>query len=69
MSDPAQNKWLAIVAARLAGAAGAVFGVVLLARAETLGPKVLGVAIVLAALAMMAIVPASLARKWRTPPE
>ncbi len=69
MSDPAQSKWLAIVAARLAGAAGAVLGVVLLGRAETLGPKILGVAIVLAALAMMAIVPASLARKWRTPPE
>ena len=69
VSDPARNKWLAIVVARLAGAAGAVFGVVLLGRAETLGPKLLGFAIVLAALAMMAIVPASLARKWRTPPE
>lgn len=67
--DPARNRWLAIVATRLVGTAGAVFGVVLLGRAETLGPKVLGFAIVLAALAMMAIVPRSLARKWRTPPE
>ncbi len=69
MSDPARNRWLAIVVARLAGAVGAVFGVVLLGRAETLGPKLLGLAIVLAALAVMAIVPASLARKWRSPEE
>lgn len=69
MSDPAKARWLAINAARLVGATGAVFGVVLIGRAETIGPKLLGVAIVLAALAVMAVVPASLARKWRSPPE
>lgn len=68
MSDPAAPRYFAIVAARIAGAAGAVLGVVLIARAASWEPKLLGVAIVLAALAMMAIVPASLARRWRTPP-
>jgi zinc transporter ZupT len=65
----ARNRWLTLTLTRLAGSAGAVFGVVLLGRAQTMGPKILGVAIVLAALAMIAIVPRSLARRWRTPPE
>ena len=69
MNDPARGRYFAIVATRIAGAAGAVLGVVLLARAPTIGPKLLGVAIVLSAMAMMAIVPRSLARRWRTPPE
>lgn len=69
MSDPARNRWLAIVGSRIAGAIGGAFGVVLLGRAETLGPKLLGVAIVLSALVMIAILPRSLARRWRTPPE
>lgn len=65
----ARNRWLTLTLTRLAGSAGAVFGVVLLGRAQTMGPKILGVAIVLSALAMIAIVPRSLARRWRTPPE
>jgi len=71
MTDPdttARNRWLAITLARIAGSAGAVLGVILLARAPTIGPKILGAAIVLSALAMMAIVPRSLAHRWRTPP-
>ncbi|MES2755311.1 MAG: hypothetical protein V4659_11665 [Pseudomonadota bacterium] len=67
--DPARNRWLAIVATRLAGSAGAVFGVILLARAQTNPERVLGAAIVLAALYLIATVPRALARKWRTPPE
>ncbi|MFA6112993.1 MAG: hypothetical protein WC729_03355 [Sphingomonas sp.] len=72
MSDPdttARNRWLAMTLTRVAGSAGAIFGVVLLGRAQTLGPKILGVAIVLSALVMIATVPRSLARRWRTPPE
>jgi hypothetical protein len=65
----ARRRWLAITAARFAGFAGAMFGLVLLVRAETWPPKVLGIAIVLSAMAMIAIVPASLAHRWRTPPE
>ena len=64
----ARKRWLTITATRIAGSAGAVLGLVLLARAPTLAPKILGVAIVLSALAMMAIVPRSLAHRWRSPP-
>lgn len=66
MSDPARGRWAAIAAVRLAGAAGAVLGVVLLGRAQATGDRVLGVAIVLAALYMMATVPRALARRWRS---
>jgi hypothetical protein len=64
-----RGRYFAIVTTRIAGSAGAVFGIVLLARAHTVGPRILGVAIVLSALAMMALVPRSLAQRWRTPPE
>ncbi|WP_022687163.1 hypothetical protein [Sphingomonas phyllosphaerae] len=67
MSDPARARWAAIVGIRLAATAGALLGVVLLGRAQTLGPRVLGVAIVLSALWMMATVPRALARRWRSP--
>ena len=61
--------YFTLVAVRLIGAAGAVFGLVLLGRAIDLPTRLLGVAIVLSALAMMALVPRSLAARWRTPPE
>ena len=67
MSDPARSRWLAMVASRIAGAGGAVFGIVLSARAPDWPTKALGVAIVVSALAMMAIVPRSLAAKWKSP--
>ncbi len=65
----ARRRWFAILAARFAGFAGAVFGLVLVARAEAFAPKLLGVAIVLSAMAVIAIVPPALAHRWRTPPE
>lgn len=65
----ARNRYFTLVAVRLIGAAGAVFGLVLLGRAIDLPTRLLGVAIVLSALAMMALVPRSLAARWRTPPE
>jgi hypothetical protein len=64
----ARTRWLAIAATRIAGSAGAIFGIILVARAHTLVPKILGVAIVLSALLMIATVPRSLAHRWRTPP-
>ena len=69
MTDDAlvKRRWLAIVLVRLAGTAGAVFGLVLIGRAYLLGPKLLGAAIVLAALLMIALVPRALAHRWRTP--
>ena len=63
----ARQRWLAIVGSRLAGSAGAVFGLILAARSHDWPVKVLGVAITLSALAVIAIVPASLAHRWRTP--
>ena len=68
-ADPARRRWLALVLIRIGGAAGAVFGLALLARAPdgAWPAKALGIAIVLAALWMMAIVPRALARRWRSP--
>ena len=65
----ARDRWFAIVACRLAGVAGALFGLVLIGRATATGHKVLGVALVLSALIVIAVVPRALARRWRTPPQ
>jgi hypothetical protein len=66
MTDAARSRWLVLALIRLAGAMGAVLGVVLLARADDWGTRVLGVAIVLAALWMTATAPLALARRWRS---
>lgn len=66
--DPARTRWLAMVGSRIAGSLGAVFGLVLATRAHYWPTKALGVAITLSALAVIAILPASLAQRWRTPP-
>jgi hypothetical protein len=67
MNDPAFRRWGAIMAVRLVATAGAVFGVVLLGRATALGPRLLGLAIVVAALWVIATVPRALAHRWRSP--
>lgn len=64
----ARNRYFLIAGARIAGAAGAIFGFVLLGRAQQLPDRVLGVAIVISALIVMAVVPRALAARWRTPP-
>lgn len=66
-SDPAFPRWLALVLVRLATAAVAVLGVLLLANGEETGRKLLGGALVVVALWTMAIVPRALARRWRSP--
>jgi len=63
----ARRRWLALVSARIAGVAGAVLGLVLLARASQWPEKLLGAAIALSALVVMAVVPLHLARRWRSP--
>jgi hypothetical protein len=71
VTDPdatVRNRYLAITLTRLAGAAGALLGLVLIARADAPIPKVIGTALVLSALLMIAIVPRALAQRWRTPP-
>ena len=62
----ARNRWLMLVAIRIVTAMGAVFGVIVLARAPGTGMRVLGVAIVLSALFAMAVVPRGLTAKWRS---
>ncbi len=72
MSDEdarARGRYFMMAGARIAGVAGAILGLVLVARATTLAPKLLGTAIVLSALLMIAIVPRALAHRWRTPPQ
>lgn len=64
----AKRRWLAMTLTRVAGAAGAMFGLVLIGKAHTIGQQVLGIAIVLSALVMIAVVPRALAHRWRTPP-
>lgn len=66
--DPAQKRWLALVLVRVVATAGAVFGIVLLGRAQTTPDRVLGIAIVLAGLYVIAVVPRALAHRWRSPP-
>lgn len=62
----ARNRWFVIVATRLAAVAGAVLGLILIARATDWPDKALGVGLVLAALYMMAVVPRALAHRWRS---
>lgn len=65
----ARRRWFTIVATRIVATAGAVFGLVIAGRAGDWTTKGLGVAIILSAIYMMAVVPRSLARRWRSPPE
>lgn len=67
MNDPAFRRWLTLVAIRIAGALGGVFGVVLLGRSRDLAGQLLGAGIVAAALWMIATVPRALAHRWRSP--
>lgn len=62
----ARRHWIIIMAVRLIGVAGALFGVVLASRGVDWPHKALGVAIIVSALGMIAIVPAGLAHRWRS---
>ena len=62
----ARNRWFLLVAIRIATAMGAVFGLIVLARAPDTPMRVLGAAIVLSALYAMAVVPRGLTAKWRS---
>lgn len=59
-------RWFALAGVRIAGSLGAVLGVVLMARAHTVAPKLLGGALVLSALYMTASVSGALTRAWRS---
>jgi len=64
--EQARRRWAAIALVRLAGVAGAMLGLVLAARSVDWPSKLLGVAIVLSALVIIAVVPAGLAHRWRS---
>lgn len=66
--DIARKRYFLMIGVRLGGVAGALLGLVLIGRTQATAPKVLGIAIVLAALLLIALVPRALARRWRTPP-
>ena len=67
--DPARDRYFVIVGARMLGVAGALFGLVLLGRAVTLEHRIIGVGVVLSSMVVMAVLPLSLARRWRSPPD
>lgn len=71
MSEPdtARNRYFLMTASRLLGVAGALLGLVLIGRAVAMEQKLIGLALVLAAMLFIAVVPRALARRWRTPPE
>lgn len=62
----ARRRWLMLQAARIAGVAGAILGVMLVARAPDWPAKLLGIALTLSAIVVTVIVPAALARCWRS---
>jgi hypothetical protein len=65
----ARNRYYAMTAVNIIATAGAVFGLVIAGRSPTWGGSILGGAIILSSLYMMAVVPRAMARRWRTPPE
>lgn len=66
--DPARNRYFLMVLAQIGAVAGAVFGLVILGKADTMWMRLLGAAILLSGLYCIAVVPRALARRWRTPP-
>lgn len=65
----ARDRYFTMIAAEMAGVAGAVFGLVLIGRAQARWQEWLGAAIVVAAMAVIAIVPRAMARRWRSAKE
>ena len=62
----ARRRWLMLQAVRIAGVAGAILGVMLVARAPDTLSKLLGIALTLSAIVVIATVPAGLAHRWRS---
>ena len=65
----ARRRYYTITGVHLIATAGAVFGLVIAGRSNDWYSTVLGGAIIVSALYVMAVVPRAMARKWRTPPE
>ncbi len=65
----AMKRYYLIVAVNMIGTAGAVLGLLIAGRAKGYEMTLFGGTILLSSLYVMAVVPKSLARRWRTPPE
>lgn len=65
----ARKRYFMIVAVNLVATAGAVFGLVIVGRADGGVPAYIGGGLMLAALYVMAVVPRAMARRWKTPEE
>ncbi|WP_109807621.1 hypothetical protein [Sphingosinithalassobacter portus] len=64
----ARNRYFMMAGVNILAVAGAVFGLILAGRATSWELTVLGGAILLSGLYVMAVVPRAMARRWRTPP-
>lgn len=63
----AQKRYFMIQGVNIAACAGAVLGLLIAGRAVTSFHTILGGALILASLYVMAVVPRALAKRWRTP--
>lgn len=63
----ARNRYFMIAGVNLVATAGAIVGLLVAGRSNSWEGSVLGGAILLSALYVIAVVPRSLARRWRTP--
>ncbi|UZK67627.1 hypothetical protein [Sphingomonas sp. M1-B02] len=63
----ARKRYYMMAGVNLLATAGAVLGLVIAGRSQTTEYTVLGCAVILSSLYMMAVVPRALARRWRTP--
>ena len=63
----AQKRYYLIAGVNLAATAGAVLGLLVAGRANSWEGSVLGGAILLSALYVMAVVPRAMAHRWRPP--
>lgn len=64
----ARRRYFTLRAIELGGVAGAIFGLILMGRFDAMPPRLLGFTIVLSAMAMIAVVPRELARRWKSRP-
>jgi len=63
----AQKRYFLITGVNIVATAGAVFGLVIAGRTNNWEGSILGGAILLSALYVMAVVPRAMARRWKTP--
>ncbi|NYT40561.1 hypothetical protein HZY97_07320 [Sphingomonas sp. R-74633] len=65
----AMKRYYVIVGVNIIGTAGAVLGLLIAGRAHEYQMTLFGGTIIMSSLYIMAVVPRSLARRWKTPVE